>query len=73
MPDPFTLHHVSLYVRDVHASATFYADVLGLQESSNRVGQSHIRWFIIDGFRTVHLIGEIPSRSGPICFPTISR
>jgi lactoylglutathione lyase len=57
MPDLFTLHHVSLYVRDVDASAAFYGDVLGLQEIPNRVGKSHIRWFTIDGFRTVHLIG----------------
>jgi lactoylglutathione lyase len=57
MPDHFFLHHVSLHVRDVEASAAFYADVLGLQEIPNRVGKSHIRWFTIDGFRTVHLIG----------------
>jgi lactoylglutathione lyase len=60
MPDLFTLHHVSLYVRDVDASAAFYGDVLGLQEIPNRVGKSHIRWFTIDGFRTVHLIGGDP-------------
>jgi catechol 2,3-dioxygenase-like lactoylglutathione lyase family enzyme len=42
MPDPFTLHHVSLYMRDVNASAAFYADILGLQEIPNRVGRSHI-------------------------------
>ena len=67
MSELFTLHHVSLYVRDVHASAAFYAEVLGLQEIPNRVGQSHIRWFIIDGFRTVHLIGgdPEPERSYP--------
>src|SRR3954447_22254655 len=52
MLDLFTLHHVSLYVRDVDASATFYATVLGLQEIPNRVGKNHIRWFIIDGHRT---------------------
>jgi lactoylglutathione lyase len=57
MPDHFLLHHVSLNVRDVEASAAFYANVLGLQEIPNRFGKSHIRWFTIDGFRTVHLIG----------------
>ena len=57
MSDLFTLHHVSLYVRDVDASAAFYADVMGLTEIPNRVGRSHIRWFTVDGFRTVHLIG----------------
>jgi lactoylglutathione lyase len=57
MSDLFILHHVSLYVRDVDASASFYANVLSLQEIPNRVGKSHIRWFTIDGFRTFHLIG----------------
>src|SRR5215204_7368946 len=65
MPDLFTLHHVSLYVRDVDASAAFYGDVLGLQEVPNRVGKSHIRWFTIDGFRTVHLIGGDPEAQRP--------
>ena len=67
MSDVFTLHHVSLYVRDVDASATFYATVLGLEEIPNRVGKSHIRWFTIDGFRTFHLIGgdPEPERSRP--------
>ena len=67
MSDLFTLHHVSLFVRDVDASAAFYADVLGLEEIQNRVGQTHIRWFTIDGFRTVHLIGGDPEaeRSRP--------
>jgi lactoylglutathione lyase len=65
MSDLFTLHHVSLCVRSVDASAAFYAAVLGLQEIPNRVGKSHIRWFIIDGFRTLHLIGgdSEPERS----------
>jgi lactoylglutathione lyase len=70
MPDLFTLHHVSLYVRDVDASAAFYADVLGLQEIPNRVGKSHIRWFTIDGFRTVHLIGGDPEAERPRQFST---
>jgi lactoylglutathione lyase len=53
----YSLHHVSLYVRDVNRSADFYARVLGLKEMPNRVGQSHIRWFDLDGLRTIHLIG----------------
>ena len=70
MSDVFTLHHVSLYVRDVDASAAFYANVLGLQEMPNRVGKSHIRWFIIDGFRTFHLIGGDPEAERPRQFST---
>jgi lactoylglutathione lyase len=70
MSDLFTLHHVSLYVRDVNASAAFYADVLGLEEIPNRVGKSHIRWFTIDGFRTFHLIGGDPERERFRAFST---
>src|SRR4028118_1004331 len=67
MSDHFTLHHVSLFVRNVDASAAFCTDVLGLEEIPNRVSQTHIRWFTIDGFRTVHLIGGDPEaeRSRP--------
>lgn len=54
----FALHHVSLYVRDQNVSAEFYARVLGLAEIPNRLAASgHIRWFTIDGYRTLHLIG----------------
>ncbi len=53
----FALHHVSLYVRDQNVSAEFYARVLGLAEIPNRVGLPHIRWFVFDGHRTLHLIG----------------
>lgn len=57
MLPPFALHHVSLHVRDVDASAAFYGRVLGLAEMPNRVGLPHIRWFVLDGHRTLHLIG----------------
>ncbi len=56
----FTLHHVSLYVRHVDASAGFYMKALGLEEIPNRVGRSDIRWFMLDGLRTLHLIGTDP-------------
>src|SRR5689334_5502134 len=68
MTEPaFSLHHVSLYVRDVNRSAEFYARVLGLHEIPNRVGKSHIRWFDLDGLRTIHLIGgdEVAERPRP--------
>ena len=70
MSDLLTMHHVSLFVRDVDASAAFYADVLGLEEIPNRVGQAHIRWFTIDGFRTIHLIGGDPEAERPRPFST---
>ncbi len=57
MVPSFALHHVSLHVRDVDASAAFYARVLGLAEMPNRVGLPHIRWFVLDAHRTLHLIG----------------
>jgi lactoylglutathione lyase len=70
MSDLFSLHHVSLFVRNVDASAAFYAKVLGLQEIPNRVGKIHIRWFTIDGFRTFHLIGGDPEQERPRPFST---
>jgi lactoylglutathione lyase len=66
----FTLHHISLYVGDVDASAAFYAGVLGLEEIPNRVGKSHIRWFAIDAFRTIHLIGGDSEPDRPRPFST---
>lgn len=70
MAVPFSLHHISLFVRDVDVSAAFYANVLGLQEIPNRVGKSHIRWFTIDGLRTFHLIGGDPEAERPRQFST---
>ena len=63
----YTLHHVSLYVRDQNRSAEFYTRVLGLSEIPNRVGKAHIRWLDLDGLRTIHLIGgdEIAERPRP--------
>ena len=52
----FTLHHMSHYVKDADASAAFYASVLGLKEIPNRVGKPQIRWFDLDGIRSIHLI-----------------
>ena len=66
----FALHHASLFVRDVNASAEFYARVLGLQEIPNRVGKDYIRWFLIDEFRTLHLIGGDPEAKRPRQFST---
>ncbi len=70
MKIPFTFHHASLFVRDVHASAEFYQRALCLEEIPNRVGKSHIRWFVIDGYRTLHLIGGDPELNRPRQFST---
>ncbi len=66
----FQLHHISRYVRDVGKSAAFYGTVLGLSEIPNRVGKAHIRWFTIDDFRTVHLIGGDAEADRPRQFAT---
>ena len=70
MKIPFTFHHASLFVRDVHASAEFYQRALRLEEIPNRVGKSHIRWFVVDGYRTLHLIGGDPELNRPRQFST---
>ena len=49
--------HISLQVRDLDASARFYADVLGLAEIENKTGKPMRRWFGLDGHRAIHLIG----------------
>src|SRR5204863_149388 len=41
---------------DVDASAAFYMSALGLKEIPNRVGSQKIRWFDLDGIRSIHLI-----------------
>ena len=60
----FTLHHMSHYVKDVDASAAFYMSVLGLTEIPNRIGNPKIRWFDLDGIRSIHLIPATRSRTG---------
>ena len=70
MKIPFAFHHASLFVRDVPASAEFYQRALGLEEIPNRVGKSQIRWFVIDGYRTLHLIGGDPELNRPRQFST---
>jgi len=62
-----TLHHMSHYVKDVDASAAFYMSVLGLTEIPNRIGNPKIRWFDLDGIRSIHLIpgDTVPDRPRP--------
>ena len=68
MTQAFSLHHVSIFVRDLNRSASFYATALGLTEIPNRVGKSHIRWFDLDGLRSIHLIGgdSVAERDRPM-------
>jgi len=57
------LDHISIYVRDLDASAQFYQKVLGLAEIANLAGHAHVRWFGFDGAHAIHLI------SGPAGAP----
>jgi hypothetical protein len=50
---------------DMHDQRGFASDVPGVHETSHRVGKSTIRWFTIDGFRTVHSIGGDPEEERP--------
>lgn len=52
--------HISVFVSDLRRSAEFYATALQLPEIENLTGQPHIRWFGLDGGRSIHLISGNP-------------
>lgn len=56
MAPSLRLNHMSLLVRDVHASAEFYQRVLQLPEIESLAGSPSIRWFGIGPDQAVHLI-----------------
>jgi len=57
---PLDVHHVSVCVTDVEAARTFYVDVLGFQERTDRPDFGFPgAWFDVGG-RQVHLI-EVPT------------
>ncbi|WGK64473.1 VOC family protein [Croceiramulus getboli] len=51
-----TLDHQAIEVDDLERSATFYMDILGLEEIEDGTGLDHIRWFSLGGDRSLHLI-----------------
>lgn len=55
----FTFDHLALSVTDVDRSATFYKDVLLLQEITNKTKITGIRWFSMGEGRELHLISII--------------
>ena len=55
----FTFNHIALSVKDLNQSATFYKDILGLQEITNRTKMEGIRWFSFGEGKELHLISTI--------------
>ena len=55
----FSLNHVALSVKDVNASADFYAKVLKFTEITNRTKNPGIRWFSIEEGKELHLISIV--------------
>jgi catechol 2,3-dioxygenase-like lactoylglutathione lyase family enzyme len=56
MTAEFRIDHISISVRDLHASARFYGETLGLTEIENRTRRPTIRWFAFDANRALHII-----------------
>jgi lactoylglutathione lyase len=52
----FTFNHLALSVKNLDESATFYKDVLGLQEITNKTKIEGIRWFSFGEGKELHLI-----------------
>ena len=55
----FTFNHLALSVKDVDQSSTFYKNVLGLQEITNRTKMDGVRWFSLSEGKELHLIAII--------------
>ncbi|WP_276371168.1 VOC family protein [Chryseolinea sp. H1M3-3] len=55
----FTLDHVALSVTDVNRAAKFCADVLKLEEITNRSKLKGVRWFSLGPGRELHLISIV--------------
>lgn len=52
----FKLNHLALSVRNLNESATFYKEVLGLQEITNKTKIEGIRWFSFGEGKELHLV-----------------
>ncbi len=52
----FTFNHISLSVKNTDESATFYKDVLGLQEITNNTKINATRWFSLGEGKELHLV-----------------
>lgn len=55
-PFEFQFDHQSIVVKDVHVSADFYGNILGLKETPHPDNPPNIRWFVVNENSHVHLI-----------------
>lgn len=51
----YRLDHIALLVRDLEESARFWTQVVGVAETPNPMGGTHIRWFDIGDGRRIHM------------------
>ena len=52
----FTFNHLALSEKNLYQSATFYKEILGLQEITNKTKMDGIRWFSFGEGKELHLI-----------------
>jgi len=52
----FTFNHLALSVKSLDESASFYKDVMQLQEITNKTKMDGIRWFSLGEGKELHLI-----------------
>ena len=55
----FTFNHIALSVKSLEQSATFYEEVLQLQEITNKTKIEGIRWFSFGEGKELHLVSII--------------
>jgi lactoylglutathione lyase len=53
------LNHIAISVKDVDISATFYKEVLGLEEITNKTKVDGIRWFSLGDGKELHLVSTV--------------